>query len=184
MIVSFKALFFSVLLGAFCYELYWTRQNNAVLFEFATRSPTPLAPVACEERRGHEGTDYVVASARRYTDSRYAEACWYPVDRIRQLFPHFASDSDAVMRRDRHREMRMRPRELPYRLPALGLISAAMVGSLMVALFGLLMLFGSRRPPEPELEPEPVTAIDRAKLANDLATLRKKLDTAHGDRTM
>jgi hypothetical protein len=178
-IVSLKALLFSVLLGAFCYELHWTRQNNAALYEFAIRSPTPLAPMPCSEQRGIAGTDYVVASARRYTDARDVEACWYPISRIRQLFSQYASDGDTVIRRDRYRDMRIRPREFPYRQPALALIFAAMFASLMSAVFGLAAMLGSRKPPELEFEPEPLTEIDAVKLANDLAALRKRLGTGH-----
>jgi len=180
MIVAVKALVFAALLGIFCYDLHWTRQNNAALHAFATRNSTALVPMACELRRGLEGTDYVVGSAKRRTDARYVEACWYPVDRLRQLFPQYAEEGDAAIRRERFRDMNLRPREFTSKGPALALIVTALIASLMTALFGLLAMFGSRRRPEPELDPEPVTKIDPVILAESLAALRKTLGTDHG----
>jgi hypothetical protein len=146
MIVAVKAQVFSAFFGIFAYDLHWARQNSAALYEFSVRSPTPLVPMACDRRRGLAGIDYVAGSARRYTDSRYVEACWYPVNRLRKLFPQHADDGDAKIRRDRFREMGLRPREFTSKRPALALILVAMFASLMTALFGLAAMFGSRKP--------------------------------------
>ena len=174
---ALKGLLIAIGLGALSYHIYSTRQLNPQLYEFTARNPGILVPADCETRRGIASVDYVVAQAwRDRDDPRYVEACWYPVERFKALFPIHAAKAGKDIRVEQFRKMGFQLRSFTSKAPPLWLLLASCLGTATAFMLSMMMLFGSRKQIEPSLAPDPASAIDTAKLRADLAALRNRLD--------
>jgi hypothetical protein len=170
------SLWIAFFFGNFSYQLYWTRQQSHALYQFTAQAKAPLVPIRCKEKRGVQGVDFIVASARAYNQKpMHVEACWYPIDRFLALYPEEETKSEVTIIRDHYRQMKFRVREFsakpPSRLPLVGIPIAV-----MIAVIGfLVMVLGPRKVVEEEhVEKEP--RVDPVKLASDLSRLRKNLE--------
>jgi hypothetical protein len=170
------SLWIAFFFGSFSHQLYWTRQQSHALYQFTAQAKAPLVPIHCKGKRGVQGVDFIVASARAYNPKpMHVEACWYPVDRFQALFPEEETKSEVTIIRDHYRQMKFRVREFnskpPSLLPLVGIPIA-----IMIAIIGFLaMVLGPKTVIEEEnIEEEP--KVDPVKLAADLLQLRKNLE--------
>ena len=172
------SLWIAFAVGNWSHQHYWTRQQSYSLYQFSAQAKAPLVPIACKGKRGVAGIDFIVASVRTYRQTvsqLEVEACWYPIDRFKALFPHERPRSDADVIRDHYDRMYLHPRAFSSKPPSRWILLGIPLG-IMIALFGfLIMVLGpiKRVEHEPDIEEKP--AVDPTALAADLVRLRKNL---------
>ena len=169
------SLWMAFVIGNLSYHAYWARQQSFTLYQFSAQAKAPL-PIACKKKRGNEGVDYVVASARTYRQNiTDVEACWYRLDRFLDLFPNEASKSVGAIIQDHYRRMSFRVREFNSKPPSRWILLGIPL-AIMIAVFGfLVMVFGPIKAVKREPETEEKPAVDATALAADLIRLRKNL---------
>jgi hypothetical protein len=154
-------LLIAFVFGGFAYQLYWQRNHNVQLYEFAARNPAPLVPTDCAMRRGLPDVDFVVASAKRYGESPgYVEACWYPVERFQSLFPEHANADEGAIRQKQFLKMRFHTREFVSKPPPLWMLVIFSIASLIAIFVVLMAMWGARFETDPETVPQQPAKID------------------------
>jgi hypothetical protein len=170
------SLLMAFFLGNWSYQLHWTAQQSFALHQFSAQARAPLVPIACKDKRGIVGEDFIVASARAYREKIvHKEACWYRLDRFLDLFPNEASKGVGAIIQDHYRRMSFRVREFNSKPPSRWILLGIPLAFFIALLGFFVMVFGPLRPPVKEREIEPEPAVDPGTLAEELARLRRNL---------
>ncbi|WP_137156365.1 hypothetical protein [Rhizobium sp. FKL33] len=129
------------------------------------------------QARGKEGADFISAYARSYKDKNaLKEACWYPVDRLLELYPDEASQDVNAVVLDHYKRMSFDVRAFKTKPPPRFILLGIPLAFCVAAVGFVILLTGPKKTVAPTSENDEKPGVDRRMLATELTRLRRDLE--------